>query len=719
MRKTYIYIIGMAMSLVPTTMWGQGTLSPQTAIALNGNGMNKAKGTGVSTSEVTAYVTIDTDKTSWDKLGINPMSVIDNTATVRLSFGELKALSQKEGVKYIQLTSGASQMLDIARKEAGTDDIHKGTSLPQPYTGKGVVVGIVDAGFDYAHSAYRNSSTGEIRIKRVWEQGTTKFEGAQAPAKYGYGIEYTTAEQLIATQGDSNSNSHGSHVACIAAGSDDFKDGAFVGNAPDADIVLVALDLTNSTTADISNAVQYVFDYADEVGKPAVVNLSLGNHDGPHDGTSTFDVMADKMQGPGHLIVGAIGNHRTDKFHIDHTFASADDAPLKTFVSYKSGLSTTNTGGTIDIWGEEGTEFTVELSAYSTFNKKDVASTTVYPAEGVTEATFGRYATGKYVVASEVSPLNGKPHVTLSSELTTLRTNYAIALTVTPKGKGRVNIWADNVKLGLESRDIEGFTAPDAASSTLAEIGGTGKRILTVGAYTTRNEYTNNNGGTNTLTETIGDISSFSSYGPTADGRTKPDITAPGCLIISALSSNDVSGTQMYADYNEKYGRNNLYGYMQGTSMSAPFVTGIVATWLQAYPQLTPEQLHEIVAATGRKDSFTSTDVNNDWGYGKINAMDGLKKCIELQTAGVENISNPFDGSVRVSNGNIAVSFGHGTNATVSLADMAGNIIVYKNLGNCDNGETKNVAMPQLAKGVYVVAVKTGSSSKSYKFVCQ
>lgn len=724
MRKSYIYIIGATMLLAPASALAQASLSPRTAIAVASPTLLKAPAaqaaaSGVANSQLSAYVTIDPARTSWQQLGVTPIAENANTATVRLTLDALQRLAKQEGVEYIQITSGATQMLNLARQEAGTDQIHKGTDLPKAYTGEGVVVGVVDAGFDYMHAAFRRPADGALRIKRVWEQGATTLDGASAPAKYGYGIELNTPELIEKAQGDSDSNSHGTHVASIAAGSDAYKDGAYVGNAPDADIVLVALDLNASTNADISNAVQYIFDYADEVGKPCVVNLSLGNQDGPHDGTSTFDTMTDAMQGPGRLIVGAAGNHRTDAFHIDHTFATADAAPLRTFVKYKVAPSNSVSGGTIEIWGEKGVDFTVDISAYSTFNKKDARSTTVYPAEGVTDVDFGKYATGTWKVASEVSPLNGKPHVVLTSALTSIRNNYAIALTVTPKTAGRVNIWSDNTYLALESRDIEGFSAPDAASSTLCEIGGTGKRILTVGSYTTRNEYTTNGGQQATLQETVGDLSSFSSYGPTVDGRMKPNITAPGCFIISAVSNNDASGNLMYAEYNENFGRYNQYGYMQGTSMASPFVAGIVATWLQAYPQLTPEQLHEIVQNTARKDSFTATAPDSNWGYGKINALDGLRQCIEKQETGCVSVAMPFDGTVRIADGNILLGFARDTQATLGITSMTGSTLFSKQLGKRSAGETLSVAVPQLPKGVYLLSVKTPTATKTFKFVWQ
>lgn len=715
MNKPYIYIIGIALALTPTASRAQNVLSPATSIAVHSIGHSPAKSQAVSSQKLSVFVTIDSSVASWQSLGITPIVESGNTATARLTIGEIQALAKKKGVKYIQLTSGVSQMLDVARSEAGIDDIQKGTSLPQAYTGKGVVVGIVDAGFDYLHSAFRNPADGSLRIKRVWEQNTESLSGAAAPEKFGYGVELTTPELITASQGDTGDNSHGTHVAGIAAGSDDYKDGAYVGNAPDADIVLVALDLGNTNSANISDAVKYIFDYADEVDKPCVVNLSLGNHNGPHDGTSSFDVITDGMQKEGRLIVGAAGNHRTDKFHIDRTFASADDAPLKTFVVYKNGLSAKNVGGTIEIWGEKGTEFTVDLAAYNTFSKSNVSSATVYPADGVKEVSFDRYATGTWNVSSEVSPLNGKPHVVLTSALTSVRSNYAIALTVTPKSGGRVNIWADNSYLGLDSKSIEGFSAPDASSSTLAEIGGTGHKILTVGSYTTRNEYTTNSGTKATLSETVGDISSFSSCGPTADGRLKPEIMAPGCLVISAVSNNDASGTLMYADYCEKNGRNNLYGYMQGTSMSSPFVAGIVATWLQAYPQLSPDKLHEIVASTARKDKFTPAEADSNWGYGKINAMAGLRKCLDLATAGCKSIDNAFDGSVSVVGGNVVITFPHDTRAVVNVAGLAGQLLLRKDLGMRSAGDTVSLVLPQHSSGIYMLSVETAAGNESYK----
>lgn len=718
MKKSYTCLLGTALLLVPSAGLAQSVLSPRTAIELSKSVPNITSSTGLADRVVTAFVTIDPAMTSWQTLGLKPMVEQNNTATVRVSLDELRTLAAAEGVKYVQLTAGASLALNNARAEAGVDDVHNGVSLPQSYTGKGVVVGIVDTGFDYLHSAFRNPADGSLRIKSVWEQDkSAKLDGAEAPEKFGYGIELNTPELLSKAQADRSDLSHGTHVACIAAGSDDYKDGAYVGTAPDADIVIVAADMENFSSADIANGVQYIYDYAEKVGKPCVVNLSICNHDGPHDGTSTFDVMTSEMQGPGRLLVGAAGNDRTKKFHVARAFESADDAPLKTLVDYSLGMY--STGSTIDVWGEKDSDFTVELSLYGVKSGKVISSTVVYPAEGVTEVSFGKYATGSYKVASEISPLNGKTHVTLSPELTNVRKDYYAAITVTPKSKGQVDIWTNPDYLILGARRVEGFSEPDASSSTIGEIGGTGKRIVSVGSY---NTYVNSDYATDaeaSADDVVGGLSHFSSYGPTADGRIKPDVAAPGSLILSAVSNFDGSYGLKVVDKKYMYDRQNLYAYKEGTSMASPFVTGVVATWLQAYPELTPEQLHEIIESTGRKDDFSSTAPDNNWGYGKINPMDGLKKCIELQETGIESVDNPFDGSIKIDGGNVIVNFPRNTRATVLVSDLSGNVVMNRNLGSVAAGETVSVPMPTVAKGVYVLTVKNDAYAKSYKYVCR
>lgn len=696
--------------MAQTTPQQLRTLAPKARIqaaAVNG----PARVSGADT-RVSAYITTsaDADWNALEALGVRTVLRFDSVATATIPLSKLADVAAVKGVKYVQTASKAEQLLDEARPEAGADKVNEGTDLSQAYTGKGVVVGVVDAGFDYSHKAFYDVD-GNLRIKRIWEQSGTASGSYSAPEKYGYGIEFTTQEAIETASGDISNNSHGTHVANIAAGSDSYLNGAYHGIAPDADIVLVSMGDISRDNVNLTNAIAYIFDYATEVGKPCVVNLSLGNQTGPHDGTSTFDVLADQMQGEGRLIVGAAGNHRTDQFHINKTFTGSDDDALSTFIAFKSAPSASNVGGDVEIWGSKDSDFEVVLSGYKLSTVEAVTEEVVYPSdEAVKTVSLGRNFGGSFSVTSEISPLNGKPHVVLTSALTSIRNGYAVALTVRPKSAGTVDIWADNNYTELSSKDKDGFTGPNT-TSTVAEIGGTAKRILTVGSYNTRTEYTPY-GATGRLylsNETVGDLSSFSSFGPTADGRQKPEVTAPGCLIISAVSQYDTSSSLVVADQYTGDNRTYSYGFMQGTSMSAPFVTGVVATWLQACPTLTPEQLKDVISQTARTDSYTATPADG-WGYGKIDAYEGLKKCVEV--TGIATIDKAFDGNIAIRNGAIEVQpVSGGLNATVAIYTCDGTLI-----GSYPVSETTRISTASLPKGVYMLRVADNSGVRVLKF---
>ncbi len=715
MKKIMLVLLAVASAGISLAQNpSQHVLSPRLLQRVSHNHLQASRVAAADT--LTVFVTLDGEDGTWETLreaGFRVIPLTSRRGTLRVASADLLRLSGIGGIKYVESSDLPRPMVDEARRETQADRLLSGDGPGQPFTGKGVVVGIVDAGFDYLHSAFRNPDDGTLRIRRVWEQGSANFEDCKAPEKFGYGLELTTPEMIVKAKADRESNSHGTHVAALAAGSDAWDEGIYQGVAPDADIVLVALDLEHSTNADIANGVAYIFDYAESVGKPCVVNLSLGNHDGPHDGTSTFDVLTDEMQGEGRLIVGAAGNHRADKFHIERAFQSADDQPLRTFIHYNTTPSTVSKGGSIEVWGDVGSHFEVALSAYSIFNHEDAETVTVEAGEGVQEVSLGRYVTGSLTVTSEISPLNGRQHLLITSGVTNIRMNYAIAITVTPKAAGTVNIWADNAWLGLESRDIEGFSGPED-ESTVAEIGGTGRRILTVGAYTTRNDYTTLS-GSGTLDETLGDVCSFSSCGPTLDGRPKPEVCAPGCFIISGYSSFDTTSSAFIATTHEGYdGHTDQYGYMQGTSMAAPFTAGIVASWLDAYPRLSPEQLHSVMLETARKDDFTQNA--RLWGAGKVDAYAGLLRVLQLSDDSGIAASEVLPAMLSVSrDGLLTVVPSADGEVSIKVCDAAGRSCLPPVRRQMQGGRMQQVSLGRLPSGVYLISVSQGTRSMQKK----
>lgn len=97
-------------------------------------------------------------------------------------------------------------------------------------------------------------------------------------------------------------------------------------------------------------------------------------------------------------------------------------------------------------------------------------------------------------------------------------------------------------------------------------------------------------------------LAGFSSRGPTADGRTKPDVVALGVTTYLAFPSTDPA--------------NSKYTFANGTSFSCPAVAGVAGLVLAAHPYLTPLQVRNALRSTA-DNSFTP---NNDIGWGLVDA---------------------------------------------------------------------------------------------------
>ena len=621
-----------------------GKLSPTTAIALAKADDTRQRVNGAARPDSLVSVIINVnpstlDRPALDALGVKVTSDLDDMLTILLPFSAIPSLADIEGVDYVQLGSSFHQTLDLARADVRATQMNSGEGLAHPFTGEGIVVGIIDGGFEYTHSAF-HAPDGTLRIKRVWNQTAKPKEGQSAPDKFAYGVELTDPDSIEAAGGDLDNDSHGSHVASIAAGSQNISDGAFRGMAPEADLVFVAVDLSNINR--IPDAITYIFDYADEVGKPCVINMSLGTQVGPHDGTSSIDTYIDRLSGPGRIIVGSAGNDNPNKCHLFRVIGDQQvGKPLSTFIKYGYTLSTKYTGGTIDIWADKGMDLNVALVLYKLSTAEEVERASVVFDGEVGSLTLGRNIGGSIIYGTETNPLNGKTHVKMKSQVTSIRTDYAIAVEVTPLNAGELNLWAYN-DIFFTANDLPAFMQPTAEESTVKEIGGTARRIITVGAYTTRDEFlVYGDTEPEHTVDATGELCYFSGNGPTADGRVKPNITAPGAAIEAAFSRYNTPHTYLSRIVRDR-GLDMYYGYMQGTSMATPVVSGIVAAWLQAYPRLSPEQALEVLRLTARRDSFTGeipAGGSNRWGHGKIDAMNGLFEVLRL--AELDGISAP------------------------------------------------------------------------------
>lgn len=544
---------------------------------------------------------------------------------------ELSAISSDEHVSYIQMNEKAESKLDVALAATWVDEVHQGAgSLTQAYFGDGVVVGVIDQGFDYTHPSFYDSTYTTYRVKRVWEQNATS---GTPPSGYSYGRELTNQTSILNAQRDMTTTSHGTHVAGTAAGSGAGTSGVYKGVAFKSDIVLVSGDFTDVGTAD---AIDYIINYANSVNKPCVINMSLGKHVGPHDGTSAFDQFCDAAVGNGKLLVGAAGNEGSDPLYIGKSYTSIDTI-MYSFVDFPSSSLGTNGSTVIDIWGNPNQNFYVSVNVFNT-NTNSFEDWTPYIAANSSNTYNYTLQDGDTFfpddcivdIGTEINALNSKPHMLIQIDHTDQDDNYRWAMIEIIAYNTQTKMWANSAHFtdnGYSSPFVDGST-----SSTVGEIGGTGNSIVTVGAYTTKNTYTNFSNSTVNIPfqAPLGEIAPFSSHGPTADNRTKPDITAPGNVIVAPVNrfDNTYASSSQETVYGVTNGTNTwYYGAMQGTSMATPMVTGILALWLEAYPDLNPTQALTLIKDNAFTDGFTGTIPNNGdntWGWGKIDAEYGL-----------------------------------------------------------------------------------------------
>ena len=659
---------------------------------------------------VSAFLHLN-DGTNLDGLDENQVVVNAQYGTilsVRIPADKLETVSQLPAVKYIEIGRPVRPLMNNVRSSefCNVDDLHAGTGLTQTYTGKGVIVGIIDNGFQYNHINFYDSDRQNLRIKRVWNQNIS----GNLPTGFYYGTEYTTADEIIAAKQDFKA-SHATHVAGIAAGAYNGND--YYGIAPDADLVFVSYNIydNSSSNTSISDGLKYIYDYAESVGKPCVVNMSLGTHIGPHDGSSTFDRICDELQGPGRLLVGAAGNEGDFNLHAQKTL-TATDKTMKSLVDFVSYYGY----GTIDIWGDANQPLSARVIVYDTRNKKEVYSSDSFSTATGTSKLIENPtgAEGKITIATATDSNNQKGNITIDLEISYFdKSYYYIGFEVTGPEGTTVNAWADGYDSQLANYGNSEFTNGDN-SSTMGEIGGTGERIITVGAYTSCNYIEHKNSSTyNRTNETVNRLASFSSTGPTADGRMKPDITAPGSMVISSFNSSTCSrGGDDYSYVVSEENVNTVnyyYGSMEGTSMATPVVTGILATWLQARPDLTPEMVREVFARTAKTDGYTGSIAgtgNNQWGYGKIDAYNGLVYCFDL--SGIDKTGAPTRPMVYP---NPASGYCHfllpddDRRITASIYSLNGSEITSQYIGDVAAGEQCLLDLNGIPTGIYFVRI--------------
>jgi len=656
--------------------------------------------------------------------------------TVQVPVEKVAAFARLDGIAYIQLDEPVFPMLDVARKTTRVDSVHKGYNLPMPYSGKDVIVGVLDFGFDYNHPVFFDTSGTAYRVKQVWELNTA----GTPPSGYSYGHELV-GETAIRAQGTDNAEqTHGTAVVGIAAGSgygSNPDSNRFLGIAYASDIVLVGVrrdsigeQWMQGSFADFVDGIHYIFDYAAAAGKPAVVNISWGSQSGAHNGTSLFNQACDNLSGPGRIIVMAAGNDGKDNIHLSRTF-SPSDTVLQTSLDFVPDVYKRTW---VDIWGDTGKTFCARVTLYN--GVQGQATELVCNAADTDLDTFLLAANGTdtcYVSFSATpSEYNDRPRIIIN----VFNKSADTAFVSVSGTDGSIHMWNEYYYYGYVYQYTGTFghgRRPSQATagntvSTVSDMG-SAQSVLLVGAYASKVTYKDINGMTRTYLgyATAGGIAPFSSRGPMIDGRIKPDITAPGLTIATGVSSYDTAYTptgssrsnvvSVYEDpvTHHKY----YYAEFIGTSAASPMAAGIVALMLQANPNLEPKEVQDIIAETAIRDGATGSLIpNNIWGYGKINAYAAVKRAIQKLDAyafsgrKVDCVLFPNPG-----NGRFTLEYSGERKETlrVEVLGMTGALVAAEDWPVSSGVNRRQLDISRLPKGAYLVRVAARGGSVSIK----
>ena len=582
-----------------------------------------------------ATLAIPCDATAFcERHGCRMIDSVGRIYIVSIPLGEVTALSNNDTVERLEAERMPRPQMDVTPQQVNATSIYAGTGLPQAYTGAGVAAGVFDAYFDFTHPAFLDNN-GNLRVAYYYD-----CQWPNADSTYGHALTDAAAIAALEHSQNTRNGIHGTHVASIMAGS---AVGSFQGMAPEADLYLADFnsdreqfanpDANTSATAVLG--FKKIFDQAAADGKPCVVNFSSGES---IIFTSQRVLEGEAMQaltGPGRIIVASAGNDGTRACYLEK---DTDD--------YQAGCGIENGlygGQIIDIdlitLGNQyvrfdfmgmgltggGIEGTISFHTDSIDASGSQFTTTVSMGEVRLDVALSPYQDPRGAVYHI--------HGTMPNPAYLLLCGATVLLTSDNPAWMYSDI-AYSPFLNVTSVPQYSFAKPGHSITWPAVLPG----IIAVGATGYKSSFVNIDGETNYdvasfAPDAVGQRAKFSSCGPTFDGRVKPDVVAPGMNISAACNSfysdlASVRGSMTYAV--NQGGQDYYYIAESGTSMASPVVAGVIALWLQAKPDLTPEQAMEVIRLTATHPEDTMPYPNNLYGHGQIDAYRGLLEVLNL-----------------------------------------------------------------------------------------
>jgi subtilisin family serine protease len=570
---------------------------------------------------------------SIERLGIMTYGRMEGFASASVPVRRLEEVAALPGIEVMQAVRIPELELDMSRVNVRSNEL----AATYGGNGQGVIVGSIDTGVDWRHQDFRKAD-GTTRIKYIWSLDDACV-GTPPPVPFNFGCLYTESQINAALTGGPtitapDADGHGTNTLGVSAGNgratgNGWPAGRYVGMAPEADIIVVKVfpEPGDSSSCphcyDIGTALDFIDAKAAELGKPYVVNISLGQQLGGHDGSDLDEMTIDTLTGPGipgKAIVKSAGNERLEPIHIGGTVAAGQTIDhIFTIPQYTALPGIFNDVIAWQVWYSAGDTLTVSIVDPTTAPCGG-AATTLSASTGQGQV-FLNHSSGTMIIDDSASPApNGARFFDLEIDdqfgSAPCRGNWTFRVrgnTITAGGRYDAWIWIST----FGSSGLEAFwVLPDY--TRLISVPGTSFNGTTVAAYVSRQSWRSIDGQMYQYGDpppALGTLASFSSPGPSRDGRVKPDIAAPGWTSLSALSQNAAPSVdpRIIAEDGQHWA-------LTGTSFASPHVAGIYAQMLGLNRALDAIELRTLIRQTARVDAQTGAVPNNNWGYGKVDA---------------------------------------------------------------------------------------------------
>ena len=590
------------------------------------------------------------------------------------------------------------------RQEANLDDVYSQYNL----TGENTLVVIIDRGIDYRHTDFLDEN-GNTRLAYLFDM----LDPTGSSNPYGVGTIFTRAEIDQALDNNDPPLSmdrygHGTATTGISCGNGSgTTTGDFEGVAPKATIISIkithdAFPAFGTEPAQtgffdasyIPIALQFAQDKIAELGLPSVTLMNIGSVGGPTDGSSLICREIDDFVAAGNTFVCGVGDDGGNDNHASGNISANQTIEID-IQKGESGFLR------FDLWYSEDDRFTVSIERPN----GTVEGPFTAPANSSASVDQFLGDINMYHRGADVEFYNSDSNKReLLIDLSGATGTYKVILQGAQINDGSFHATLNSSTFSNDNRFLNfvvpGYSINDYASANL---------VITPSDYVVQNDWIDINGVFRDITGQgeAGELWVGSSSGPTHDGRLGIDFTASGEVCHAAYSDNTYYEN---FPFNVLQNSNGLYGIQNAVSAAAPLSTGVIALMLEVNPNLTPAEVRTILQNSSRQDSDTGSVPNNNWGYGKLDALQAIIDT--YATLGVEDFitKNKFKLFPNPTRGLYTIDLGkYYSEVTVKISNILGQVISsekYKNTNRISGSLFE-------AKGIYFAEVVPSEGSSS------